>query len=430
MARKSYYNYFAPTFFLRIGGKPANDLKKYIVRYEYADNTGKKADTLTLTINNKGLRFNDDPRFHKGVRIQTRFGYPHNMSDMYELVVSKVRASADDSGQPVIVITAKDVRKEATKDGKAKNWGPVASSDIVREIARRWGLNRKELGTRAKQEELAKRVSSTVVDHGGVAKSIEDSNDARKESKIQPASMSDIQFVMHLAEKLNWDAYFKGGNLFFHPPKLNKAPKLSYVYYTDGSGTLASFEVSIDYDKKGKTGKTGADDKTGKTNSASSDNKSSSKSHTGDHLLDIDTDRGALYARGRSDRHELSGPSAETDPRVMKKQADAKQQKNALSAITAEIRVVGEPKLLSRDIVRLQGVGRAYSGNWRVKESKHTINATGQIYVTSAKLERNALNLGDKKDKVSSGNNKKATDATRNPNTLVIYTDTGALVGL
>src|SRR5687767_8921123 len=67
------------------------------MRYEDEED---KADTLTLTLDNRDNVFNDDPAFRKGMLIEVAWGYPGNMTPTRTCVVTAAK------GGRVLTVTA------------------------------------------------------------------------------------------------------------------------------------------------------------------------------------------------------------------------------------------------------------------------------------------------------------------------------------
>jgi phage protein D len=402
-------NYFAPRFFVEVDGKPFKEVMKYIMTFEFTDND-VRSDELVLGISNTGLRWQDDLRFSQGTRLKCRWGYPGDVSDTRQMVITHVTVSNPDNGVPALSIQAMDLRRSLDKQAHPRNWGAISSSACASQIARRYGLD----------------------------KDITDSGDARKESRIQGCDVSDMQFLMSLAEKLHWDCFIEGSKLHFHPKRLNARPEFEFEYFTDGSGTLLSVESELNLKVAAKAGAASADPKTGAPASASG----SKGPFAGDYLINTDDGSGQVVgspqasqdgsgrplagqARAPADGQPFMCSIPESDAKVTVLHAQARQARTELKAVTASARMVGTPRLRARSMVKLSGIGAAYSGVWRIKSSRHSLTTTS--YGVSCELARNALSKGKTADKTADGSNNK-TPGVQDPNaSLVIITDTGTI---
>lgn len=393
--KKSYLDLMGPRFFIEMDGKSIEDLLPHIVSFEYKDND-KKADELSIHFSNKSLLWQDDPRFLKGTKIKTRWGYPGgDVSTVRQMTVVGVELSMN-TDIPGIVLKAFDKRHEmslkTSTKGRARNWGFKSSTDIARAIAKEHGLKFEG----------------------------EDSKDARKEFRHQTANVNDVALLNNLADKLHWDFYVDGSTLHFHKKRLKSGvsdQNFEYTYFTDGRGTLLEFSTDLDLKKKAKTGQVGVDPKTGKVISAHADATTTEDQKTGQYSPII-LSRGLIYREA-----PFFVPTAETNKSIVDKHTKAEKGDEELKGLEASITVVGTPKLQSKTMVKISGVGRTYSGNWRVTEARHIIKPSGQVYITTCDMKRNALSIGDKKGKVGTA----GTAATKEQQRVTIFMDTGGI---
>jgi phage protein D len=65
----------------------------------------------------------------------------------------------------------------------------------------------------------------------------------------------------------------------------------------------------------------------------------------------------------------------------------AQLEAKSLDFISARGACIGNPDIKARDVIRIKGVGKRYSGNYYVTSVTHTIDARG--YTTSFELKRN-----------------------------------------
>jgi phage protein D len=384
----SYLDTYAPRFFVEADGKLAEDIAEDIVKFEYDDDE-KKPNEIKLTINNMGGKYTDDPRFIQGVTFRVRWGYANDLSPVYGVVIAKAKPRYPAPGQvPTIEMVAWDIQYSMNREAHALHWGKVSSSDIARKIAERYSLEA----------------------------DIEESNDARESSaRVQPASVSDIQYLYSLATPLNWDCFIEGNRLHFHKKRLDAAPSLTFSYFNDPLGTLIEFTPEVSMGKPNNNKKAGADTKDGKGKDAKGDKESERK--MGRFFTNMDVLHGQVGVAPKNDlfadKHynpfgkfgfyieggALTSPTPEKDTTIIQKHADAVTQKIDMSCVEASIKVIGSPKVKARAIIKLENVSKTYSGEWRVKSSKHAIDTTG--YVVTAKLTRNALDKGKTKAKTN-----------------------------
>ena len=351
---RDYTDLVAPRIFVEANGTLANDIIPFITKFEYEDDEAK-IDKLTLTVANPGLRFRDDARFKEGVQFRVRFGYLNDISDMKVATIAHSRPHFAE-GMPSIQMVALNLQHTMNRGAAPRNWGTVSSTAVVREIAKKYGF---ELD-------------------------IEESNDARRQSRVQAANVTDFQFMMNLAKKLNWDCFIEYHTLHFHKKRYTAPAELEFVYFTDSRGTLLKFDPDVNLTAPLKTGKSGADTKTGDHASGGRDEGTLARAIvTGEGVT------AGTFRRPPKNESGLTSPSHETDPKVIAAHGSAHAEAVDMNAVKATADMIGTPRLRARTMIRIAGVDQQYCGNWRVSKSKHTIEPKG-VYRVSVNLKRDA----------------------------------------
>jgi phage protein D len=352
---QSYTQVYGPRFYLEANGTLAQDLMPYIFHFEYEDHD-TKTDVLKLKVLNPGLMWKDDPRFQEGASWACRFGYLTDISDIKNIVISKAKPHFPQSGIPTIEMVAFNLQQPLNKKANPKNWGVCQSSDIAGQIAMRYGFTT----------------------------DIESSNDSRSQHRIQTAGVSDIQYLIGLAAKLNWDCYIEGTVLHFHHKRFESPATLSFQYFTDGTGTLLKFEPEVNMNAAATTGAAGTSTQTG-TGAAVAGNSAPPAGRA--YNFDQQTLAvGPVHAvDGESG---ITHPSPESDPRVIGIHGAAIAQKVDMHAAKAHCEIIGTPRFRARTMVAITGVDHYYTGNWRIKGSKHVITTSG--YKVTGELVRDS----------------------------------------
>jgi len=370
MARpiSSYRETVSPRVFLEADGEFAQDLLDDMQKFEFSDDE-KKPNEVTLTINNPGFKYTDDKRFLEGVRFKVRWGFAGDFSGIFAVSISKAAPDFPKSGSmPTIIMKAWDIRADMGRISNPTNHGSVPSSRVAKNIAKRYNMD----------------------------EDIEESNDARTKMRVQPAGTNDIQYLMSLASKLNWDCYIEGKTLHFHKKRLERDPVLTFRYFDDAVGTVMEFKPDVKLQKPSGVKKAGSNPKDAKGAGGSAGSNPAGDTALAKWRVNTNQAKFTELIRGTNVRSPGGSSSTsstpENDKKVANIQAGAAKQKIDLSAVTATLKVIGTPRLLARTNIRMEGVGKAYSGNWRVSSTKHTITKDG--YYVEAKLSRNALNKG------------------------------------
>lgn len=350
------------------------NLTRRVSRMTYTDSADAKATQLELYLNDKGSALSGDPSFVNRNECQIRWGYPNEMSPIYTFVLVRAQPSFNSNNGPVLKVVGWDRSIDMSRGAAPNNWGSVSSSDVARKIAEKYNLRAV----------------------------MEDSDDARKESRMQGAHESDISFLKRLAEALDWDCYVEGRALHFHRRMFDEKPTRTYDYMLGRNPQVIDFSPKINMNKRTKTGKAAVDAKTG-TPATPIANQSQTKP-MGKFLINVDQQTGTLVPAA------ITKSSAESNAKVVTKHAAAKQQKIDMSAAEATMTVIGDSTVRSRQPINVRGVGM-YSGVWYVKQAKHDISSEG--YTTVLELQRNSIEKGykDKKGRKAAGRDPKRTTA-------------------
>lgn len=341
---RSLEDVYAPRFFLEADGALANDLIPLCTKFEYEEEE-KKLAKLHLTFANPAMRLMDDPRFSEGVKFRVRFGYLNDMSDIKEATIAHARPHYGGTGMPTVEMVAMNLQN-MNKAANSVNWGPISSSDVAKKVAERYGYKTK----------------------------IEDSKDGRRQARVQPAAVTDLQFLMGLAKPLHWDCYLDKDTLHFHPIEYTGVSELEFIYYTDRAGTLLKFDPDVNMTAPPAV------------KTASSDPKHGEGVEKG---REIGEERRKGYSsKAAFGTNYIVTASHETDPHVVAAHGESDKKKIDMKAIKSSAEMIGTPRLMARKMIRISGVDKIYTGNWRVNKVKHTIDTHG--YKTHVNMSRDA----------------------------------------
>lgn len=343
---RSLGDVYAPRFFLEADGVLANDLIPLCMKFEFEEEE-KKLPKLTLTFANPNMKLLDDPRFEEGVKFRVRFGYLNDMSDIKVATIAHARPHYG-AGMPTMEMIAMNLQG-MNKAANSVNWGAISSSDVAKKIAAKHGYKTE----------------------------IEDSKDGRRQSRVQPAAVTDLQYLMGLAKPLHWDCYLDKDTLHFHPIAYTGTASLEFTYFTDRMGTLIKFspDVNMTAPPAVKT--------------ASSDPKHGEGQTEGRRDVGAGEERRKGYStKAAFGMDYIVTPTPETEPHVVAAHGEAGAKKIDMKAIKSTAEMIGTPRLAARTMIRIAGVDKIYTGNWRVTKAKHTIDTHG--YRTSVNMSRDA----------------------------------------
>lgn len=366
-----------PVFYARVlksraAGGASVDISERVQQLVYSDkeSTGNAqfggADKLTLTVDNFDLQNFDDPFVRDGWRIEVSWGYPGRMSPPRTCTVQKV------TGSLVLQVEARGMTVLLHKHPKIRTHSYLKLSDIARLIASEAG-------------------------YGEALQHIEDTGDV--EPHVTQARMTDAAMMRELCRRTGFVWYIDIDGFHFHKRKLGQKPAREFVYYTDQSGDVLSFNVENDIFTRRAGGVTvkGRDPDTKKPISADADNSTSG----GDTALapervvitGISARDGSVtgdFTQESGSTHVVAGA---TSAKAAQKLAAAGYAGSQLTAAILTMECRGDPHLLAKSVVRVRGIGRLIEGNYYVREVTHTV-AAGGGYSMQVKALRSGRNAG------------------------------------
>ena len=221
-----------------------------------------------------------------------------------------------------------------------------------------------------------------------------ESGDARPQSRVQSASVTDLQYLYLLADALNYETWVEDGTLYFQEQNYRKTAKLEFTYATDPLGTLLSFDPEVDLNKAPNVKTAGVDPKKADPHASkpTGDREFGSVIPTGKRAVLADFNAVTsqwIDVKATDPKDGITHDSKETHGPVIDAHGFAKAKKIDMSAIKASAEFIGDPRLRIREMIRITGVDDIYSGNWKITSTTHSIKP-GQVYLTSAKLARDA----------------------------------------
>lgn len=334
------------------------DFAEDLISFEYVNAT-RQMDKCTLTIANKNLKYANDPRLDREIRLRVKWGYPSGLSDTRTIVVVQISPNLS-MGVPQLVMTAYDTGQNLVRTG-ARNWGPVASSVIARRIAERHGL------------------TADVVDV----------RDARREYRTQTADTTDYEFLARLADRVNYDFWIENSTLHYRPIDTGRMPAHRFTYFIDGGSILKSFHPTV---KKGKIHRRNHAGTTAAGEPAQSAPRRNQRA-LGSHRVQIINTRtgtlGGVRTIGNDAETAHTTPSPETSNAVREAHASSEQTAAEMGSVNMTAELVGYPGVRARDVIEVNVIERRYSGLWRVEEVRESV-ASG--YETQLRLKRAEIN--------------------------------------
>lgn len=334
----------------------------------------KKMDTVVLTVDNRNLDQLDGDLWELGNRIAFQFGYPGHMSPIRQATITCVK------GFQVLTIEADaDEIVMGRVQRTERLWEGVRRSDVARELAREYGFSEAQIFV----EDSPYTVES-----------------------ITQAGSNDHQLLRRLALADGYEFYIDHDGFHFKARDLDATPIRVLTYFADpGVGDILSLEMETDRKiaKPGKISAAGKDATTGQSFLVTADNASNADRTAlvptaaavgpdDEEGLAFDVKTGQQFTvkvpRVKSEGVAVVAPSNEKTRDHAQQSVDAAYRQNALKGATLTMKIIGDPTLFAKKLIRLKGAGLKLSGNWYVTSASHAL--TGD-YTTTLKLGRDNL---------------------------------------
>ena len=211
----------APVFTVKVQpeGKAAErlDLSDKVLSFAFEDQE-KKADKLTITVDNFDLANFDDPTWAKGNVLEVSWGYAGQTAPARQMVIKSVK------GFQVLTVVAHAKSVLMDRQVRSRVFDNVTRAQVVRRVAGEHG-------------------------YSGADLDVEDTNTVH--AHISQARMTDAQFLRKLALRQGFEFYVDATGLHWHARRLGQKPKRTLIWYTDpGQGDVLSIDVENDVTAK------------------------------------------------------------------------------------------------------------------------------------------------------------------------------------
>lgn len=344
------------------GADPAQDLKVYVQSVAVTDKADR-GDSFTFTLKvrppaSRGfaggpdLVWLDSDLFDEGTEVEIHMGYGSDLSLLLQGVVTGTTPSFPQGGLPTLTVRGSSHYRKLQQKHRRKPFESSTDSDLAAEAASDLGLNSVVQVTEA-QIPL-----------------------------ISPKGLSYAEILRKRAERIDYEVVVKETTLYFERPGYitNPSPVLTLEWGRDLSNftpDLSSFEkvtkVTVRSSQtaqgRGKAPIVGVAE-AGQESEIMGDRSASQIAR------DAFGEKEILY-----EDHNVANQQEAND--IAQAQLDAK----SIGYISGSGSCIGNPHLRARSVIRLEGLGRRFSGNYYVTSATHTINASG--YITSFEVKKN-----------------------------------------
>lgn len=332
--------FYAPDFLVRVEGLTLEaDVSRAVADLTY-DNSRETADMCQIQLDNAGLRFSDSPLFEVGKTLEVHMGYAGELHPMMLGEIVAVNPSFPSSGVPTISITAYD-RSHRMRHNCPDRFTYKMMSDSL--------------------------IAAHIAIENGLIPVVDPAPTMPSESVQQ--TDSDWALLRKLAERNCFELYVHWDKLYFRFPR----PQTERVTLEWGRNLLSFSPRLSTSGQAGLQVVRGYDPNLAQTIVAAIP------------LLALDDDLEAFVERLGSD---VVGKIAGLGRRL----ARGQRPKNSFDAqVIARSTLrwlleglyegsgscIGMPALRAGDQIEIRGVGRRFSGTYRLGRVTHTINSGG-----------------------------------------------------
>lgn len=334
----------------RSEGVRLDRINERILSVKFEDNE-RKADKLTLTLDNFDVAMYDEPAFKKGLILDVQWGYAGNMAPARRCVVQSIK------GGLIVTVEALAQSILMNKLVRSRVFTNMRRSDIVRQIAREHGYS-----------------DETTI--------IQDTRIVYPE--LAQARMTDAQMIKSLADLEGYEFYVDHDGFHWHERRLDQPIAHTLRWYTDRTGEIQSFDLDNDITaKKARRRQRGRDPLEGQEiEGEGSDSSDTNAVSLGETIEVIDPEsisfssREATEADVRAASEDVEPTSAQ-DAESAQTEARGRFRQSKLVAIQLKLNVIGDPLLQAKQVVKVEGLGQRISGLYYVKAVTSTIDSSG-----------------------------------------------------
>jgi phage protein D len=337
------------------GGKVATvDLTEKILEFQF-DDEESKADRLLLKVSNEDLSEFDNPIWRKGVILEATWGYPDRVASTRRCVIRKI------GGARQLTVEAHALSMLLHTEKKSRVWKNMTPSDIAKKIQADYA---EILGI---ERSLDPSANTCIVS---------DDEALRLERRVQAAE-TDATFLMRMAKKHGKVFYVDGQGVHFKPRNLKQAPVKTLTWY-GGDGPDAEFiDFTVDNDitaRPGSVTKKGFDPLAKKAISHRADNDSTTRDGLAPVIEIVDGRTGEKHLAKRASEDHVEHTN-EVTAGAAKSHAAGKFREVQHVTVKLSVKAIGDPDLLAKRVVNLQGLGKRLSGRYYIKSATHKIGS-------------------------------------------------------
>lgn len=345
----------APQIFIQLAkaGSPERvDVGARVTGFTYEDDE-KKADKLTLKVDNFDLSELERPTWRKGNILIVSWGYPGQMSPERECVVLSAKGGLE------LTIEANGKEQLFNRTTKSRVFANMKRSQVVEQIAGEYGYEGDRL-------------------------QIEDTEIVCEQ--ITQAKMTDYQLLRDLARRERMEFFVDFDGFHFHKRNTGQKPLREFVWYIDpNAGDILTWSIDNDITagKPGKVTVKGRDPLTGEDIEATADNSNTPRDSLAPQLeaaapADLIDEQTGVQTEGvipntHPAASEVVINTTEPTQEAALRKAQGLYTASQINAVQITMTCWGDPDLVAKSVIKCSGWGPILSGNYYVTSAKHDV---------------------------------------------------------
>lgn len=320
------------------------DLSDKILSLIYEESE-HQADKLVLSVDNWDLTNFDDLTWKKGNLLEVSWGYQGDMTPTRQVVIQKV------TGFQVLAVEAHSTAVLMNKLARCRTFEHMTRSDVVRKLAQDNG-------------------------YGPTRQDIEDTQHVLP--IITQARLTDAQLIRRLATQEGFEFYVDIDGLHFHKRRLGQRPCRVLRWFTPPEvGEVLALNIDNDVTAKPGAFSVRGRDPIGKTDIQERGSNATTQRDSLAPVIEIvDPETGATRLERRNVSEDIR-PSAQPTSATAKREADARYRQTQHLTVELSATVIGDPGLLAKTVVEIQGISQRLSGKYYLREAKHKVDGSG-----------------------------------------------------
>jgi len=349
------FDTLAPEFSLRVNGTPLpNDAAADLIDVAVLEDVDAMSMfTFSLTCYDSAemkVKWVDDALFREGNPVEIEMGYRDNKTTLFSGEITGLEPAFPEASPPTLTVRGYDRRHRLMRERKTRSYTDAKDSDIASQLAGTAGLK--------PQVEDTKVTLPYVLQH----------------------NQTDLEFLLSRARRIDYEVVVQDRTLIYRPRKtdggevLTLRREIELLDFRPRMTTMGQVEELLvkgwsAKDKKEIVGRSGAGDvkslMAGKASGASSVQ--------------------SLFGKSGS-ASVVSAVQSQADADAVAKQRFGEM---ALGYIRGEGVCIGEPKMCAGIVVKIEGLGKRFSGLYYVTSTEQRFS-TKKGYRTRFAARRNA----------------------------------------